>query len=1115
MADAPLGVVLRQVRRMAAGEGLADTTDGQLLERFRARREEAAFAALLHRHGPMVLAVARRVLRQEQDAEDVFQATFLLLARKAGSIHKRESVGSWLHGVAYRLAAEARGQGARRQARERARAMRQNQTSPAGAWQELEEVLDRALARLPEKYREAVVLCCLEGKTQEEAARHLGCPLGTVRSRLARGRELLRKQLAAGGVPLSAAALATFLAAGAAPAAVPAAALRGAARAALQAAAGKAVTAAVPPRAVALLAGGRRAVGMTRAKAVALLVALSALAAGAGVCALQAPPAKGPPPAGESGGKARAEAPAPAADGEERERTDADGAPLPAGALARLGTLRFRHKFDVTHAVFSRDGKALIAADRTGLILFWDAETGKELRRILTLDDPALALAVSPDGKTLAAACHRSMRLWDLAAGKLLRRWTSPQMRSLLFSPDGKTLASHGYDSSVYLWGPATGEKRHELKGHRGAVAAFAFSPDGAQLASCSWEDNVVRLWDVAAGREVRQLKGQGRQVLAVAWSPDGKTVASTGNNTLCFWDPVTGRERARLTDNVRGVPAPIAYLPDGSALVGLQSNYCTARLYDPATGKVLRSFTPALRSLGDMTISPDGKRVAASRGGLHTPELWDVATGKLLGPEGHRQPVTCLAFTGDGEAIFSGSGTTEYALRVWGPATGKELRRLGAGDGTQGSHALALSPDGTLLAVGTYDGRGFEGVSLRDPATGREVRRLKHRGTIRSVCFSADGRRLAASSQEGKSVRLWDVATGLPGALIATDQGEPNPAALSPDGKLVAAGGYQDGSVRLWSADTGRELRRLQAGAHSAYAIAFSPDGTQLAVGGWKGTTGLWDPATGKLIRRLDDPSEQIGALAFSPDGRTLAMAGDAVRLWEVATGQLRATLSGHAGWGVASCRLSYTGPVSALAFSRDGRYLASGGIDTTILTWDLAGPAARPTRPRLDALWADLAGGAAEAHQAVRALAAAPQQAVPFLRERLRPVAPLTAADRARFDRLLADLDSDAFTAREKAAAELEERGAAVEPLLHRALAGGPAPEVRRRLEKLVGNLDAQSPNRLRELRAVEALEYAGWAEAKRLLAELAGGAPEAWLTREAQASLERLERRPPPPR
>jgi RNA polymerase sigma factor (sigma-70 family) len=1110
MVNAPIEVVLRQVRRLAAGEGVAGATDGQLLERFSARQEEAAFAALLHRHGPMVLGVARRVLRQQQDAEDVLQATFLVLARKAGSIRKRESVASWLHGVAYRLAVEATGQRARRQAHERqAGTMRHKRTNREGVWQELEEALDQALSSLPEKYREAVVLCCLEGKTQEEAARQARCPLGTVRSRLARGRELLRQQLARCGVPLSAGALATFLAASAAPAALPVAVLGDIVRASLQTAPGKAAAGIVSRRVTALMEGATKVMMLTRAKSVVALVVTLTILATAAVCARQSFSANNSAAGEEAGAKPQARDLDPKADREKQVPSDLYGDPLPAGALARLGTVRFRHKDGVGHAVFSRDGKTLIAGERfSGQIVFWDAATGKELRRFQA-ERLICSLAVSPDGKTLAGACSDNIRLWDIATSKLLRGWKSPQMRSLVFSPDGKTLASHAYDDLIYLWNPATGEKRHELKGHRGRVSAFAFSPDGKQLASCSQEDNVVRLWDVAAGREVRQLKGEGRSMYAVAWSPDGKTVAATGHNTLYLWDPATGRERARMTDNVHGVPSPIAYLPDGSALVGLQSNYHTVRLYDPATGKVLRSFDPTLAGMVELAISPDGKRVVASGGGPHTPELWDVANGKLLGAEGHRQPVTCLAFTADGKTLYSGSGTTEYALRVWDPASGKELRRLERGDGTQGTEALAVSPDGRLLAVGTYDGRGFEGVSLRDPATAREVRRLKQPGRIMSVCFAADGKRLATYTwDQGKvmSIRLWDVATGKPGLLIHTGQDWPTPAALSPDGKVVAAGGYQDGAIRVWDTDTGKKLRQFEvcpnpenARYYTGYPVAFSPDGRLLAVGGWRGTTGLWDIATGQLVRRLDDPGTRVAALAFSPDGRTLVTGSDAVRLWEVATGQVRATRTGHAG------------EVCSLAFSGDGRFLASGSIDTTILTWDLANPAAQLTRPMQDALWDDLAGDVAKAYRAVQALAAAPKQAVAFLRERLKPVQPLTATDRERFAGLLADLDSGAFAIREKAAAELEQRGDTVEPLLRQALAGKPSLEVRRRLEKLLANLNPESPNRLRMLRAVEVLEHAGGAEARRLLEELAGGAPEAWLTREARTSLERRARRP----
>jgi RNA polymerase sigma-70 factor (ECF subfamily) len=166
MADARLEHFLRRLRGRplgGAGDGL---TDGELLERFLAPRDEAAFAELVGRHGPMVLGVCRRVLGNEQDAEDAFQATFLVLARKAAAVRPRSRVGSWLYGVAYRTALQARANGARRRFHERQ--VRQMAPRPApdpeSAWQELLPLLDRELGRLPPKYREAVVLCELEGR---------------------------------------------------------------------------------------------------------------------------------------------------------------------------------------------------------------------------------------------------------------------------------------------------------------------------------------------------------------------------------------------------------------------------------------------------------------------------------------------------------------------------------------------------------------------------------------------------------------------------------------------------------------------------------------------------------------------------------------------------------------------------------------------------------------------------------------------------------------------------------------------------------------------------------------------------------------------------------------
>src|SRR5437660_686438 len=258
MAEAPLGVVLSHIRRVADARTLAEASDGQLLERFACRREEAAFATLLRRHGPMVLSVSRRILHQMQDAEDVFQATFLLLARKAASIRKRESVGSWLHGVAFRLATRLRAQASRRAAHERQAGAMRTTSAGLAAWQELQAVLDESLQKLSEKYRSALVLCYLEGKTQEEAARQLGCPLGTIRSRLAQGRKLLHDRLARRGLTLSAGALGTLMAADSLSAAVPAAMQDATLKAGLQFAAGNAADQLVSAAVAGLVKGGLR-----------------------------------------------------------------------------------------------------------------------------------------------------------------------------------------------------------------------------------------------------------------------------------------------------------------------------------------------------------------------------------------------------------------------------------------------------------------------------------------------------------------------------------------------------------------------------------------------------------------------------------------------------------------------------------------------------------------------------------------------------------------------------------------------------------------------------------------------------------------------------------------
>ena len=257
-------------------------SDAELLERFVRGRDESAFALLVWRHGPMILGVCRRVLHHEQDSEDVFQATFLTLARKAGAISKNDALASWLYKVAFRIAWGMRGkstpltnQGAALD------------TKPAGdgdaevIWRDLRGVLDQEVARLPESYSRPIILCYLEGKTHEEAAELLGWPIGTVASRLARGRERLRQRLTRRGWTLSAGVFATVLAEVAVAAAVPGELVRSTVQAALAYVVGASASV-LSAKAVALAEGVLQMMWYSKVK-IAFVVLLAVIVTSSGV----------------------------------------------------------------------------------------------------------------------------------------------------------------------------------------------------------------------------------------------------------------------------------------------------------------------------------------------------------------------------------------------------------------------------------------------------------------------------------------------------------------------------------------------------------------------------------------------------------------------------------------------------------------------------------------------------------------------------------------------------------------------------------------------------------------------------------------------------------------
>src|SRR6266851_1502764 len=396
MAD--LKIALRHMLRMLSAGQSPGLPDDVLLERFVAQRDEAAFEILLCRHGPMVLNTCRRLLGQLPDAEDAFQATFLVFCRKAKTIARRQSLGSWLHRVALRicLRAKATSQRAAGGLERRFEPAAPVGGTAAAEQQEEWSVLDEELGCLPEKYRAPLVLHYLEGKTVEQAAVELGWRPGTVSGRLARGKDLLRSRLIRRGVTLTAGMVAGLVAPDLGTAALPPALVHVTVRAGIVFAGGQAVApGAASARVLALAQRGLRAGLLGRLKLLAaVFLTFGMAAAGAGVILSHTRPtdriAEVPPL--ENAGPNEAQA-----------RVDRDGDPLPAGARLRLGSARLGHGDWLTTMAYSRDGRTLVAAGDRGLVHTWDAATGRPLATVAYSPFAYQAHPVlSPDGSILA-----------------------------------------------------------------------------------------------------------------------------------------------------------------------------------------------------------------------------------------------------------------------------------------------------------------------------------------------------------------------------------------------------------------------------------------------------------------------------------------------------------------------------------------------------------------------------------------------------------------------------------------------------------------------------------------------------------------------------------------
>ncbi|KAH8797306.1 hypothetical protein DL96DRAFT_998032 [Flagelloscypha sp. PMI_526] len=537
---------------------------------------------------------------------------------------------------------------------------------------------------------------------------------------------------------------------------------------------------------------------------------------------------------------------------------------------------------------------------------------------VINVGAPVLSLALCPNGERIISGSADSMvRIWDAESGRQLQKLLGHtlQVCSVAFSPDGRRIISGSSDRTLRVWDAYSGKQLQIIDGHTDSVESVAFSLDGKHIASGS-EDTTVCLWDVDSGEQIFRLEGHKSGVTCVTFSPGGQWIASgSKDHTIHLWDTSTGKDMGTL-DHSFGVQA-FAFSPDRNINISASANkvqFWYTKLEGDNQASTLDGHT---RSVASINFSPDGKRVVTGSADT-TVRIWSVESGwELQKLQGHTDEVRSVLFYPDGKRIVSGS--KDGTIQIWDADSAKQFWKLPGH--THSVNSVAFSPDGTHVVSGSDD----KSVCLWNAESGRQIWKVEaHTKYVHSVAFSPNGKRIASGSSD-KSVRIWDADSGKQVWTVDGHTKSVFSVNFSPDGTRIASGS-EDTTICIWDADSGRQLQKLQGHTYSVNSVTFSPDGKRVVSGSWDETICVWDVESGGRLRTLDGHTNYVQSVAFSSNGKSIASGSEdrTIRVWDALSGKLLRKLRGH------------TYPVNSVAFSPDGKHIVSGSNEKTVRLWD-----------------------------------------------------------------------------------------------------------------------------------------------------------------------------------